>query len=92
MIYNANLVSLIVLSIFNVVLVSICFLQLEVLKRRIKSIKEIEEELKAFFYTEVVEDIYNQVWERIKGSLTNVAEEIAKQQEGEINEISSIKI
>lgn len=74
MIYNANLMSLIVLSIFNVVLVSICFLQLEVLKRRIKSMKEIEEELKAFLNTEVIEDIYNQVWERIKTSLEGFVE------------------
>ena len=74
MIYNANLMSLIVLSIFNVVLVAICFLQLEVLKRRIKSMKEIEEELKAFLKTEVIEDIYNQVWERIKTSLEGFVE------------------
>lgn len=74
MIYSANLVSLIVLSIFNVVLVSICFLQLEVLKRRIISMKEIENELRAFLKTEVIEDIYNQVWERIKTSLEGFVE------------------
>lgn len=74
MIYNANLMSLIVLSVFNVLLVVLCFLQLEILKRRILSMREIEKELKAFLKTDAVEDIYNQVWERIKTSLEGFVE------------------
>lgn len=36
--------------------------------------KEIENELRAFLKTEVIEDIYNQVWERIKTSLEGFVE------------------